>query len=81
MTPGKVFHGHIAGTRLRLVIKPTTGQQYPRRAGVIRRSDKVREINKIVAEAKPAKECKGKPYFEFKKCLKERMQALLSKAV
>jgi hypothetical protein len=81
LTKGRVTHGHVAGSRVRLVIKPTTGQQYVRRAGVIRRSDKVRRVNKVVADAKPAKDCKGKPYDEFRRCLRERMKALLSKAV
>jgi len=83
-TPGRVAHATILGQRLRIYAKPSLGITVIRKSGVTRRSDRVREVNQRVAEAKPALACKGKPIKEFRECLRQQMRAALgrlSKAV
>ena len=70
-TPGRVRN--LLGVS-RIYYKPSLGKFVIRKAGVIRRSDKVIARNESVAAAKPAKACKGKPWGEFVTCLSEEMK-------
>jgi len=70
--------------------KPTLGKLVVRHRGVNRQSDEVLNINRIVAEKKPATECSKKKLMErgkkaptfndFKACLSEQLRKVLSEA-
>ena len=76
-TKGRVRHF----VTTRFYYKPALGKIIIRKAGVTRRSDKVRAINEKLrtAPVKPATKCKGKPWDEFVKCLKREMKAVVGK--
>ncbi|MEM1532312.1 MAG: hypothetical protein QW599_05660 [Nitrososphaerota archaeon] len=57
----------------RVYWKPTLRKIIFRKPGVNRKSDKVIERNKLVAEVKPSKKCKGLPWEKFIVCLRENM--------
>jgi len=81
-TRGRVAHGNILGSRVRLYGKPSIGKVIVRKAGVNRTSEKVLAINKAMAEIKPAKMCKGKHFYDgtFQKCLREHLATIKEKA-
>ena len=76
-TKGRVRHF----VTTRFYYKPALGKIVIRKAGVTRRSDKVRAINEKLKKAptKPATACKGKPWDEFVKCLSEQMKSIVGK--
>ena len=61
--------------------KPSMGRLILRKPGVLRRSDKVIAVNKLLVEAKvkPATKCKGMPWKKFVSCLRGEMGAIISK--
>jgi hypothetical protein len=80
-TAGRVRGTAIPGTRV--YFKPSIGKVVPRPTNVIRSSDAVLAVNKILEEMKkedlPAKKCAGKPWKQFVKCLKEEMKKTVTK--
>jgi hypothetical protein len=61
------------GDMFKIYTKPSMdGAIIIRKRGVIRRSEKVKAINRKLAAAKPARACKGKPWKEFVSCLREQ---------
>jgi len=81
-TSGHVFNmGDIApGTRI--YFKPSLPKMIYRKAGLIRRSEKVLAINKKLEDVRgtpraPATICKGRPWKEFIKCLRAEMKKLV----
>jgi len=87
-TPGRVRHLNGMG---RFFIKPSLGRVLIRKSGVIRRSDKVRAINKKVAANPPAARAKAAclkdhpefgevcPIHYFRKYLRKEMEAVVGK--
>ena len=66
------------GDIIRVYIKPSMdGAMIIRKRGVIRKSEKVKRINRIIAEAKPASACKGKDWKSFVSCLREQTRAAI----
>jgi len=64
--------------------KPVLGRVVGRKPGVLRRSQKVIEINKKLVDAAargaaPATKCKGKPWHQFVSCLRREMKAIVGK--
>jgi hypothetical protein len=78
-TPGRVAHATILGQRVRIYAKPSLGKTIIRKSGVARKSEKVREINRVVKELKPAVLCKGRDIQKFRVCLSEEMKKALKK--
>lgn len=56
-------------------MKPALGKVVGRTPGVLRRSDKVLERNKVMRAKKPASACKGKPWDQFVACLSEQLRS------
>jgi len=73
-TPGRVAHATILGQRVRIYAKPSLGKTIIRKSGVTRKSNRVREVNRVVKELKPAQLCKGKDIKAFRACLSEQMK-------
>jgi hypothetical protein len=61
------------GDMFKIYTKPSMdGAIIIRKRGVIRKSEKVKAINRKLAAAKPAHACKGKPWKQFVSCLREQ---------
>jgi hypothetical protein len=82
-TPGRVINTAIGS---RAYFKPSIGKVVLRKPGVIRSSDVVLAVNKILEDLKsekkeelPAKKCAGKPWRQFVKCMKEEMKKTVTK--
>ncbi len=73
-SPGKVaapFAGH------RIYYKPAIGKIVFRSAGVMRRSPNVVAVNKKFKAIRPSVACKGKPWKDFVKCLRDQLKGKL----
>ena len=82
-TPGKTINTAIGS---RAYFKPAIGKVVLRKPGVIRSSDAVIAVNRILEDLKmskeedlPAKKCAGKPWRQFVKCLKKEMKNIVKK--
>jgi len=82
-TPGKTINTAIGS---RAYFKPAIGKVVLRKPGVIRSSDAVIAVNRILEDLKmskaedlPAKKCAGKPWKQFVKCMKEEMKKTVTK--
>jgi hypothetical protein len=73
-TGGRVFNMGAVAPGTRIYFKPSMPKMIYRKAGVIRKSDKVIARNEKVAKNPPASKCKGKPWKEFVKCLSAEMK-------
>ena len=73
-TYGRVEHSVFDN---RVYYKPALRKVVIRSKGVNRTSEKVLAINKKFATIKPAAACKGKPWKEFTKCLREQLKGKL----
>ena len=71
----------------KIYFKPSMGRVIARKPGVLRKSDDVLAINKVLEDLKgssdhPATKCKGKPggWKEFVSCLRDEMKKALKEA-
>ena len=61
----------------RAYVKPSMGGALIiRKRGVRRTSEKVKAINRRMADLKPASKCKGKKWRQFVSCLREQTKEL-----
>jgi len=79
-TPGRVINTAIGS---RAYYKPSLRRVVLRKPGVVRSSDVVLAVNRILEGMKkedlPAKKCAGKPWRQFVKCMKEEMRKIVTK--